>query len=80
MNELNKLRKELNKARKDLRKASLKTRKYLAVTPLSVSKPPKGWNFQEMKKDYEARNKAERKYRELLKRWFEFTRKSKRKS
>ena len=67
MNQLNKLRKEFNKVRKDLRKAYLKTRKYLAVNPLSLSKPPKSWNFQEMKKDYELRNKLEREYSRLLK-------------
>ena len=68
MNELNKLKKKLDKARKDLIRTSMKTRKYLAINPLKVCKTPKGWNFQQMKKDYEARNKAERKYKELLRR------------
>ena len=80
MNQLNKLREELNKVRKDLRKASLKTRKYLAVNPLSVSKPPKGWNFQGMKKDYESKNKLERDYRKLLKKYWGMVRRSKKKS
>lgn len=80
MNQLNKLRKKLKKVRKDLRKAYLKTRKYLAVNPLSLSKPPKGWNFQEMKKDYELRNKLAREYRKLLEKYWGMVRRSKRKS
>lgn len=80
MDGLNKLRRKLEKARKDLIKASLRKRKYLAIKPLEVSKPPESWNSQQMEKDYEAKDSAERKYRELLKRWFELTRKSKRKS
>ena len=74
------MRRKLQKIRKDLRKASLKTRKYLAVNPLSVSEPPRGWNFQQMKRDYESKNKLEREYRKLLEKYWGMVRRNKRKS
>jgi hypothetical protein len=47
-------------------KASQKTRKYLAVNLLSVSKPPRAWNYEEWKNDYESKQKLEREYMKLL--------------
>ena len=75
-----KSRGKLNKAKKDLRKASLRTRKYLIIKPLKVSKPPKDRNFHQMEKDFDAMDRALRKYRKLLNKWLELTRKSQKKS
>jgi len=80
------LREKLAKAKKESRKAYLKARRHLITKPVNIPKPRKNWNSGQMKKDYDAREKARskvRKYKELIKsveKGIELTRKPKRKS
>lgn len=90
MNELERLRERLReklaKAKKESHKAYLKARRHLITKPVNIPKPHKNRNSDQMKKDYDAREKARskvRKYKELIKsveKRIELTRKHKRKS
>ena len=80
MEELGRVRKELKEAIRELREAHLKVTKYLVTKSLDELRKPKGWTIAEtvqMKKDFDAEQKASEKYRRVRDRFYELLRRSK---